>query len=94
MVTRGDEWGEEIDRDFGTDVHSLLYLKWITSKVLLYSTGNSAQCCVPAWMGGEFRGESTDVYVWGRMDICICMAKSLSCAPEIITTFLICYTPI
>ena len=25
------------------------------------------------------------------MDTCICMAKSLSCTPEIITTFLICY---
>ena len=27
--------GEEIGRDFGTDMHSLLYLKWITNKVLL-----------------------------------------------------------
>ena len=26
-------------------------------KVLLYSTGNSAQCYVAAWTGGEFRGE-------------------------------------
>ena len=24
---------------------------------LLYSTGNSAQCYVAAWMGGEFGGE-------------------------------------
>ena len=32
--------------------------------------------------------------VWGRMDICICMAESLSCSPETITTLLIGYTPI
>jgi len=29
-----------------------------------YSTGNSAQCCVAAWMGGEFGGEWIHVYVW------------------------------
>ena len=36
----------------------------ITSKDLLYSTGNSAQCHVAAWMGGEFGGEWIHVYVW------------------------------
>ena len=30
----------------------LLYLKWITNKVLHCSTGNSAQCFVAAWMAG------------------------------------------
>ena len=29
-----------------------------------YSTGNSAQCDVAAWMGGEFGGEWIQVYVW------------------------------
>ena len=43
---------------------SLLHLKWITNKVLLYSTGNSAQCYVAAWMGGDFGGEWIHVYVW------------------------------
>ena len=41
----------------------VLYLKWITNKVLLYSTGNSAQCYVAAWMGGEFVGEWIHEYV-------------------------------
>ena len=40
---------------------------------------------VAAWMGGEFVG---------RMDTCICMAESLCCPPETITTLLIGYTPI
>jgi len=42
----------------------LLYLKRITNRDLLYSTGNSAQCNVAAWMGGEFGGEWIHVYVW------------------------------
>ncbi|MCH3812453.1 hypothetical protein LZB82_08870, partial [Campylobacter jejuni] len=43
---------------------TLLYLKWITNKDLLYSTWNSAQCYVAAWMGGEFGGEWIHVYAW------------------------------
>ena len=33
-------------------------------KDLLYSTRNSAQCYVAAWMGREFGGEWIHVYVW------------------------------
>ena len=45
------------------EMNTLLYLKWITNKDLLYSTKNSAQCYEAAWMGGEFRGECIHVYV-------------------------------
>ena len=38
-------------------------LKWITNKDLLHTTGNSAQCYVTAWMGGELGGEWIHVYV-------------------------------
>ena len=58
--------GEGIVREFGTEVYTLLYLKQITSKDLLYSTGNSAQCYVAAWMGEEFGGEWIHLYVWLR----------------------------
>ena len=44
-------------------MYTLLYLKWITNKDLLYSTQNSAQCSVAAWMGGELPGEWIQVYV-------------------------------
>ena len=37
-------------RKFGMDMYAMVYLKWITSKDLLYSTWNSAQCDVAAWM--------------------------------------------
>ena len=36
--------GKGTVRELGMDMHTLLYLKWITNKVLLYSTWNSAQC--------------------------------------------------
>ena len=48
--------GEGRVREFGMDMHTLLYLKWIT-KDLLYTTGSSAQCYVAALLGGEFVGE-------------------------------------
>ena len=83
MVARGKDG---VVREFGIDRNTLLYLKWITNKDLLYSTGNSAQCYVAAWMGGEFGGEWIHVYV--------CMAESLCCPSETITTLLISYSPI
>ena len=49
--------GEGRVREFGMDMYTPLYLKWITNKDLLYTTGSSAQCYVAAWMGGEFAGE-------------------------------------
>ena len=52
--------------------------------VLLYNTGNSAPCYVAAWVGGKF----------GRTDTCMCMAETLCCPPETITTLLIGYAPI
>ena len=40
---QGEGWEGGIVREFGIDMYTLLYLKWITNKDLLYSTGNSAQ---------------------------------------------------
>ena len=61
----GDGCGEGIVRESGMHVYTLLYLKylkWIINKDLLYSTWNSAQCHVAAWIGGEFEGERILVY--------------------------------
>ena len=53
-------WGKRDSWDFGKVRYTLLHLKWITNKDLLYSTWNSAQRYVPAWMGEGFGG----VCVW------------------------------
>ena len=45
------------DREFVTNVYTLLCLKGITNKDLLYSSRNSAQYYVASRMGGEFGGE-------------------------------------
>ena len=76
MTGRGEGCREGMVREFGMDMYTPLYLKRITSKGLLYSTGDSAQCYVAAWMAGEFRGE------WIR----VCVAEFLCGPPETITT--------
>ena len=53
MVTR-ERIGEGIVREFGIDMYTLLYFKWITNKDQLYSTENSAHGAT--WMQGEFGG--------------------------------------
>ena len=83
MIARGGGCRKGIVRKFAMDIHTQLYLKWTTNKDLLCSTGHSAQCYVAAWRGGE-----------GRMDTWICMAESLCCSLDTITTLLISYTPI
>ena len=45
-------------------MYTLLFLKWITNKDLLYSIQNFAQCYVAAQMAGEPGGEWIHVYVW------------------------------
>ena len=57
-------WRDGIVRESGMDMYTPLYLKWMTKKDLLYSTGNSAQCYMAVWMGGEFGGEWIRVNVW------------------------------
>ena len=42
MVIREEGWREDIVRECEVDMYTLLYLKGITNKDLLYSTGNSA----------------------------------------------------
>ena len=50
--------------EFGISVYTVLYLKWISNKDLLYSTLNSARCSVAAWVGEEFRGEWVHECEW------------------------------
>jgi len=40
-VASGEGWREGIVTELGADMHTLLYLKWITNKDLLYGTWNS-----------------------------------------------------
>ena len=42
MAAVGKDGG--VVMEFGVDMYTLLYLKWVINKDRLYSTGNSAQC--------------------------------------------------
>ena len=65
----GRKLGREVRKKMGKvrelemDMYTLLNLKWITNKGLLYSIRNSAECYVAAWLGVGFRGEWVCVYV-------------------------------
>ena len=61
------EWISGCQREWtvgesGINTPTLLSLKQITIQDHLSSTGNSSQCYVAAWMGGEFGGEQ--IHVW------------------------------
>ena len=58
-------YGGGIVMEFGMDLHTLLCLKWITNKDLLYSTGKSAQYHVAAWMARGELGENRYMYMLG-----------------------------
>ena len=53
----GGRMEEGIVRKFGVDMYTHHFIfKMDNHKNLLYSTWNSAQCYMAAWMGGEFGG--------------------------------------
>ena len=60
-------WAGELGivRQFGIDMYTLLCLKWITNKDLLYSTGNSLLSVMqqPGWEGSL--GENEYTYMYG-----------------------------
>ena len=52
---------EGIVREFGMDMYTAIFK--MDNQQGLYSTWNSAQCYVEAWIGGAFGGEWIHVYV-------------------------------
>ena len=53
MLKSGKD-GEGINWKIRIDTYMLLHIKKVTNKELLYSTGNSTQYSVMAYMGKEF----------------------------------------
>ena len=63
LMGTGGKGGGGIHWEIGIDIYTLLYIKQITSKNLLYSTGNSIQYPAMACMGKESKKEWIYVYV-------------------------------
>ena len=53
MVTKEEKEGGGINQDFGINIYTPLYIKQITNKDLLYSTGNYTQYFVITYKGKE-----------------------------------------
>ena len=56
MVT-GGKGGGGINWEIGIDIYTPLYIKYISNKDLLYSTGKSTQYPVMAYIGKESKKE-------------------------------------
>ena len=55
--------GGEINWETGIDIYTVVYTKQTTNKDLLYSTGNSIQYSVMAYMGKESKKKKKRIYV-------------------------------
>ena len=64
---RGRERG--INQEIGFNIYTLLYIKQITNKDLLYSTGNSTQYSVMAYMVKESKKEWRYIYIYNRFTL-------------------------
>ena len=60
---QGGKWQGGINWEIGIDIYTLLYIKQITNKNLLYSTGNSTQYSVMTYRGNESKKEWIHVYI-------------------------------
>ena len=56
----GGKSGGEVNWEIGIDIYTLLYIKQITNKNLLYITGNSTQYSVMTYVGIESKKEWED----------------------------------
>ena len=64
LTVIGESCGEGIVREFGMDMYTVLYLKWITNKDLLCSSGTLLNIM---WQLGweESLGENGYMYTYG-----------------------------
>ena len=53
MVTKGEMWRGGINQELGINIYTLLSIKQINNKDILYSTGNYIQYFVITYMGKE-----------------------------------------
>ena len=70
-----------MDLEFGVSRCKLLPLEWISTEILLCSTGNSIQSLVKEHDGGEWQKKNIYIYIY--VYIYIYMTGSLCCTAEL-----------
>ena len=84
IVAREKEWGRNNQGIWNGHVHTATF-----------KMGNQQGSTVqPRELHSVLCGSLDGRGVWGRMDTCICMAESIYCPLETITTLLISYSPV
>ena len=83
MNTRGKGGVGGMNWEIGIDIYTLLILciKYITNEKLLYSTRNSTQYSIMAYIGKESKTNKKKEWIY-----VICITDSLCCTPETNTT--------
>ena len=77
---RKQTYGYQREKGFGINIHLLPYIKYITNKDLLYSTGNYTEYFVTTYKVKE--SDKEDIY----LSIYLYISESLCCTPETNTT--------
>ena len=75
-------WEGGINQEFEIKIYTLLYIKQITNKDLLYSTGNYAQYIIIIYKGKESEKDiytHTHIYTYKYI---LYITESLCCTPE------------
>ena len=67
VVTKGEGDGGGMEWEFGVSRCQLLYIGWINSKVLLYSTENYVQYPVINHNGKEYFKKNVYIYIYVYM---------------------------
>ena len=74
MVTKREKAGGGIHQDLGNNRYTLFHIKWISNKVLLYSTGNYTQNFIKIYSGKISEKYITYIcnsfivsYIWSRI---------------------------
>ena len=83
-------WGGTVG-EFGIDMHTPLYLKWIINKDILYGTGNTVQCYTLITTNYWEKNLKKNIYMYIYIYVYIC--ESLCSTPATNTTLLINYIP-
>ena len=76
-----------------TDLENEL-VGWTLHRAIFKMDNQQGPTAEPRKLCSMLCGSLVQKGVWGRMDPCMCMAESLRCLPETITTLLIGYIPI
>ena len=77
MVTRGKGWGEGIVNEFGTDMSTLLYLKWITKQGPTVQHRKLCSVWQPGWEGSLGENGYMLLSTWNYHTIVNCLYSNI-----------------